>query len=221
MHDMTLYESKNHILVCLYDNDRDPGGQPRTWGNQYLIKRNNKTILLHPAGLNNMARVLVAIHKYTSLDQISDIIVSNQNPETIQAMASWLMLTKADVHISNVWVKSLQECDITTEIDRIHGIPDGGMNLALDDYYGIQIIPAYFLNSEGHINVYDPESKILFSGIIGSATTNLTGDLFVENFNQHIQHIKPFHQRYTSGIIKLAPRHCEIAKRLKQSTLFK
>jgi hypothetical protein len=36
-----------------------------------------------------------------------------------------------------------------------------------------------------------------------------------------IKSIKEFGPLYTSGIIKLAPRHCEIAKRLKQSTLFK
>jgi len=52
------------------------------------------------------------------------------------------------------------------------------------------------LHSEGNINVYDPVSKILFTGDIGAATTMVDDNPFVEDFAKHLPHIEEFHKRY-------------------------
>jgi flavorubredoxin len=63
--------------------------------------------------------------------------------------------------------------------------------------FSLQLLPAHFLHSEGNFNVYDPISKVLFSGDVGAAALPLHKDFaFVENFQQHLPYIEGFHRRY-------------------------
>ncbi|MFW0883671.1 hypothetical protein ACMCNP_01190 [Candidatus Acidulodesulfobacterium sp. H_13] len=48
-------------------------------------------------------------------------------------------------------------------------IEDAGMKFNMTDDYAFDIIPAHYLHSPGQLNLYDPVSKILFSGDIGAA----------------------------------------------------
>lgn len=196
MYNIKLYESKQHLFVCLHDNtDKTVTG---IYSNQYLIKHNNKTILLDPGGFNVMAKLLAEMLHYTSLDQVTDIILSHQDPDVLGGIVSWLALTKAKLHISDVWVRFIPHYGIANEgdIDRIYGIPDHGMDFVVDDEYSLRLIPAHFLHSEGNMHVYDPESKILFTGDLGASISNLEEQVFVEDFAKYLPKIKAFHQRY-------------------------
>ncbi len=49
--------------------------------------------------------------------------------------------------------------------------------------FKLKVVPAHFLHSEGQINVYDPISKILFTGDIGAAMLpNDKNEAFVDDF---------------------------------------
>ena len=55
-------------------------------------------------------------------------------------------------------------------------------------------LPAHFLHSAGNFQVYDTQSRILFSGDLGASIG--TSYLEVSDFDAHIQYMEAFHQRY-------------------------
>jgi flavorubredoxin len=80
---------------------------------------------------------------------------------------------------------------------RFIGVPDEGMTVEMVPGFRLQLVPAHFLHSEGHINVYDPLSRILFTGDIGAAMLPLDKDYaFVDDFKAHLPYIEEFHRRY-------------------------
>ena len=61
----------------------------------------------------------------------------------------------------------------------------------------LKFIPAHFLHSSGNYQVYDPASKILYTGDLG-ASVGQSYD-FVEDFDDHIQYMAGFHRRYMAS----------------------
>ena len=59
------------------------------------------------------------------------------------------------------------------------------------------ILPAHFLHSAGNFQVYDPISKILYSGDLGASVGIDYRE--VTDFDAHIPSMEGFHQRYMSG----------------------
>jgi len=62
-------------------------------------------------------------------------------------------------------------------------------------------IPAHFLHSTGNFSCYDTASKILFSGDIGAAVFQKDTYVFVDDFNEHLKIMEPFHKRYMASNI--------------------
>jgi flavorubredoxin len=60
----------------------------------------------------------------------------------------------------------------------------------------LQFIPAHYLHSSGNFHVYDPVSKIYFSGDVGAALETPGAPFFVEDFHSHIEKMQLFHQRW-------------------------
>ena len=72
-------------------------------------------------------------------------------------------------------------------MERFVGVPDEGMCCEVAPGFTLDLIPAHFLHSEGQINVYDPVSRILFTGDIGAAMMPVgTDDPFVDDFAAHL-----------------------------------
>lgn len=61
----------------------------------------------------------------------------------------------------------------------------------------MRVIPAHFLHSPGNFQVYDPVSKILYSGDLGASVGQDYRE--VTDFDAHEQFIRGFHRRYMSG----------------------
>lgn len=194
MHNVKLFESDEHLFVFLNENKSSP--EQGIHSNQYLIKHNDHAVLLDPGGFNVMPNVLAEMLRYTTIDKVDGIILSHQDPDVLGGIVSWLSLTSAKVYLPEIWLRFMPHCGITKEIHRFHGVPDQGMEYLMGENYKLKLIPAHFLHSEGNINVYDPESKILFTGDIGAAATVLDDNPFVENFSKHLSHIQEFHKRY-------------------------
>jgi flavorubredoxin len=66
----------------------------------------------------------------------------------------------------------------------------------------VLIVPAPFMHSAGNLQVYDPLSKILYTGDLG-ASLGIEYDK-VEDFDAHIGSMVGFHQRYmpSSAVLK-------------------
>lgn len=194
MRNITLYDGNQHRFVLL--NESEPGEEDGVRSNQYLVMHGEEGVLLDPGGFGVMPRVLAEMLRYMAPHQIKSIILSHQDPDIVGGIATWLELTEAPVYISRIWLRFLPHYGIRA-MHRFVGVPDEGMVHEVSPDFSLQLVPAHFLHSEGQINVYDPESRILFSGDIGAAMLPVDQDyVFVDDFEAHLPYIEEFHRRY-------------------------
>jgi flavorubredoxin len=192
----TVYESANHNFYWL---GRDETGlEEGVQTNQYLIVDNGRGTLLDPGGFGVFSRVVVNMSAYVDPDKIDHIFLCHQDPDVGGGLASWMDMTPARVHVSALWIRFLLHYGVTA-MDRIDGIPDGGASLALSSGNRLEFIPAHFLHSPGNFHAFDHASGILFTGDIGAAIYS-KGEtpLFVEDFEEHVEHMELFHTRYVA-----------------------
>jgi len=162
--------------------------------NQYLIKTPNHALLIDPGGIELFAPMLAAILHQVSIEQLTDIFASHQDPDIISSLGYWdKAVPHAVLHAPAIWEGFLRHfgChNITYE-----PIEDAGQSLHLDGVE-LKFIPAHYMHSSANFNVYDPKAKILMSGDIGAALEAADSPMFVEDFEAHIPKMTYFHQRW-------------------------
>ncbi len=195
--DKVLFETKKHKYILVgFAESKEEAGIP---SNQYMIIHENQAILLDPGGFGLFPILISRVLKYTNIENISKIILSHQDPDVSGGLNIWLETTNADVYISKLWLRFIPHYDIEHS-DRIIPVPDEGMDIEISKDYKLRLIPAHFLHSPGQINVYDPVSKILFTGDIGAGLLPCSNnELFVKNFEEYIPCIEDFHKRYMAS----------------------
>lgn len=197
MRNITLFENENHRFVLL--NESEPGEEQGVPSNQYLVMHNDVGVLLDPGGFGVMPQVLAELMHYLPPDRLKAVFLSHQDPDIVGGLATWLELTHARIYVSSIWLRFLPHYGIR-DMSNFIGVPDEGMNCTIAPGFDLRIVPAHFLHSPGHINAYDPVSKVLFSGDIGAAVmTNGPSPAFVDDLSAHLPHIEPFHRRYMAS----------------------
>ncbi|WP_347987120.1 MBL fold metallo-hydrolase [Methylomonas sp. AM2-LC] len=162
--------------------------------NQYLVRTAKRCLLIDPGGVELFAPMLAAVLHHAPVDEITDLFASHQDPDIISSLGLWdQALPHARLHASALWEGFLRHfgCDSIEYV----AIPDNGGVISLDSVE-LQIIPAHYLHSSANFNIYDPHAKILFSGDIGAALEAPGAPVFVENFENHIEKMRFFHQRW-------------------------
>ena len=190
MSEKVLFERDGHRFVLL----EGFGHGEMVPTNQVLIHDNAEGILLDPGGHKVHYDLMDAISALMPINQLKYLFFSHQDPDIVAAVNAWLMLTEADAWISNLWLRFVPHFGVDElMISRLKGIPDEGMRLKLGNSELI-FLPAHFLHSCGNFQVYDVESKILFSGDLGASI----GPDYVEvtDFDAHVQYMEGFHRRY-------------------------
>jgi hemerythrin-like domain-containing protein len=105
--------------------------------------------------------------------------------------------TPAQAVISTLWARFIPHFAVERLLlHRLKTIPDAGLRLDLGGTE-LLILPAHFLHSPGNFHVYDPVSKILFSGDLGASIG--TDQRSVQDFEQHIPRMLAFHKRYMAS----------------------
>lgn len=194
MRNVKLFEADGHMFVLLNESEQGEEGGVRS--NQYLIQHQGTGVLLDPGGFGVMPRVLAEMLRYVQPAQIQGIFLSHQDPDIVGGLATWLELIKAPVYISRIWMRFLPHYGLK-DMSQFVGVPDEGLDCEVAPGFHLKVVPAHFLHSEGQINVYDPVSKVLFSGDIGAALMPDGDDqAFVDDFQRHIPFIEGFHRRY-------------------------
>jgi flavorubredoxin len=194
MRNVTLFENEHHRFVLL--NESEPGEEHGVPSNQYLLVHEDAGVLFDPGGFGVMPQVLAELMHYLPPDRLKAIFLSHQDPDIVGSLASWLELTRARVYVASIWLRFLPHYGIR-DMSHFVGVPDEGMNCTLAPGLDLCIVPAHFLHSPGHINAYDPVSKILFSGDIGAAVMAAgSPSAFVDELAPHLPSIEPFHRRY-------------------------
>lgn len=194
MRNVTLFNSAEHKFILL--NESEPGEEEGIRSNQYLVMHGEEGVLLDPGGFGVMPSVLKELLQHMKTENIRAIILSHQDPDIVGGLSTWLELTSAAVYVSDIWLRFLPHYGITN-MTQFVGVPDAGKTCMIVPGFQLQLLPAHFLHSEGHINVYDPIAKILFTGDIGAAMLPLDMEYeFVDDFAAHLRYIEGFHLRY-------------------------
>jgi flavorubredoxin len=186
-----LYDDGTHRNVMLEDFD---AGGFAVQANQHVIVHGKEGMILDPGGHKVYNRVLSATFDTLGVARLRHIFLSHQDPDIVAAVNGWLMTTDAEAHLSALWTRFVAHFGLDHLVEhRLLAIPDTGKML---DLGGMQlpVIPAHFLHSEGNFQLYDPVSKILYTGDLG---TSLGAPyLQVQDFDQHLQYMEGFHRRF-------------------------
>jgi flavorubredoxin len=189
-----IYDTPEHKVI--FFEELTPASAVQA--NQVLIIHKGEGMLLDPGGHKVFPKLLSDIYFYISPNQIKYIFLSHQDPDIVAAINGWLMTTKAQAYISKLWMRFLPHFGLDSQLEnRVIPIDDGGTKIILGGDCELLILPAHFMHSPGNFQVYDPCSKILFSGDLGAS---LGQDyFFVENFDEHIKYMEGFHKRYMAS----------------------
>jgi len=186
----------------IYDEDyqwivmgRDPDKPEKIIDtNQYIIKDGKKTILLDPGGIEIFSSVLAATLSETNLECITDLFASHQDPDIISSLGLWNeILPEINLHAPAIWEGFIRHFS-GGDVNYIP-IADRGGSLRLETAE-LQFIPAHYLHSSGNFHVYDSKAKILMSGDVGAALEDPGASMYVDDFNQHKEHMRFFHKRW-------------------------
>jgi flavorubredoxin len=196
---ITLFEAEGHKNLMF--DDLTSGSMVQA--NQHVIVHNDEAMLLDPGGHKVHANLYAELSSAIQINNLKHIFCSHQDPDIVAALNAWLMLTDAQAYLPGIWIRFVTHFGIDElAAKRISEIPDKGSVIELGGQ-PLKAIPAHYLHSSGNIQLYDPVSKILYSGDLG---TSLGADYSsVEDFDAHIKYMEGFHKRYipTSKPLKM------------------
>ncbi|RLB54572.1 MAG: MBL fold metallo-hydrolase [Deltaproteobacteria bacterium] len=194
MGNLTLFDNGNHKNFLLEDFAQ---GGIAVQANQHLIVHGDAGMILDPGGHKIYNKVFSETRSLLGKGSLKYLFLSHQDPDIVAAANGWLMTTDAEAYASNLWLRFIPHFGLDHLVaERLHGIPDGGMRLDLGGSE-LLVLPAHFLHSCGNFQVYDPTSKILYSGDLGASVGIDYRE--VTDFDAHIPAMEGFHQRYMAS----------------------
>ncbi len=193
MPSLVLFGDHQHRNILLEDFGRGQAVQ----ANQHLIIHDGAGLLLDPGGHKVYGQALSETLQHLGRGKLEHLFFSHQDPDIVAAANGWLMTTEATGWVPSLWLRFIPHFGLDNLVaDRLKPIGDGGMILDLNGCK-MTILPAHYLHSPGNCQVYDPHSKILYSGDLG-ASLGMTYQE-VEDFDAHLQYMTGFHQRYMTS----------------------
>ncbi len=190
-----LFDDGNHKVVVF--RDLSPRGHVQT--NQVLFVDGGEGLLADPGGRGVFSKLVTEISSVLPAPRVKFVFFSHQDPDVAGASASWFVsLPNAVILIPRLWSRFIPHFfpQDTSISHRVQEIPEEGGSLRLGESE-LRLIPAHFLHSPANFQVYDPVSKILFSGDLFASLLPKDMDYdFVENFEDHVKYMEFFHRRY-------------------------
>jgi len=190
-----LYNNDGHRCIAFSDLVEGEGVQ----SNQFLILDDDQSIILDPGGQLTFSALTLALRDFINPKHLTYIFASHQDPDIIASLESWITRTEATVVCSKLWTRFFPHLVPSYMGDKLSerflSVADPGQLLPLGNT-ALKIIPAHFLHSVGNFQIYDPVSKILFSGDMGASIVDDSAELAVDNFEAHILSMLGFHKRY-------------------------
>lgn len=195
-----LFEQDGHRCIVFSDLVRGDDG---IQANQFLIQHGEQSALLDPGGALLYNPLVLAMTRYVRPTDVTWLLCSHQDPDIIGSVDKWLLYTKTTVVCSKLWGRFVPHLvpgymkDSGSE--RYLLLPDEGGKIPLGDSH-LRALPAHFMHSVGNFSVFDPVSRILFSGDVGASLVP-SGDeyVFVEDFDAHVGRMAGFHRRYMAS----------------------
>ena len=162
--------------------------------NQYLLRTRSRSLLIDPGSVELFAPILAAVLHYAPIEEITDIFSSHQDPDVISSLGLWdQAVPHAKLHAAKIWEGFIRHFGCTNL--EYTPISDQGGCIILDDAE-LQIIPAHYLHAPANFSLYDPKARLLLTGDIGSSLEQSDAPIYVEDFDNHIEKMRYFHQRW-------------------------
>ena len=198
MSEITLFRGDNHSNILL-QNLGTSGLAVQA--NHHLIVHNGECLLLDPGGHAVFQRLFENTASLSGGAQIKHIFLSHQDPDIVSGINDWLKATSALAYVSLLWLRFVPHVEIDEENEhRLRAIPDDGMWINLNGAE-LALIPAHFLHSAGNFHLYDPTSKILYTGDIGASLGCEYRE--VTDFDEHVPFMVGFHKRYMASSVAM------------------
>lgn len=207
-----LFSNNDHKWVAFA---RDPEKKDNIIDTvEYMILKNGRAAILDPGGIEIFPSLFNAVAAQIKAESIDFLFSSHQDPDIISSLPLWLALNpKLKCYTSRLWTSFIPH--FGCEKDTLIGIPDEGGEVFLGGNLKLTFIPAHYLHSSGNFHVYDSAARILFTGDMGAALLPAgKDDLFVANFDDHIQYMRGFHERWM-GSEEAKNKWVDRASRLK------
>lgn len=164
--------------------------------NEYMIISEGNALIMDPGGTEIFPEVIAAITQYVSVESVKVIFGSHQDPDILSSLSLWLSLCpEAKVYVPWTWTSFITHfgCNMSQMV----AVPDEGDVIELSSKCRLRIIPAHYLHASGNIHLYDPQTKIYFSGDVGAALLpEENTNMFVEDFDEHVKYMEGFHRRW-------------------------
>jgi len=197
-----LYRDKNHACIMFTDLIEEDGQAVQA--NQFLIVDDDTGAIIDPGGNLAFNELFIGMTKHFPPHKLSYIFASHQDPDIIASLDKWLLHTRARVICSKLWARFLPHLTANylalshgiCTYDRIIALPDRGQSIPLGNCQ-LKAVPAHFLHSVGNFQLYDPVSKILFSGDMGASMVDDASP--VQDFAAHVPSMAGFHRRYMAS----------------------
>lgn len=194
MGNTTLFQNGEHRNVLLEDFS---GNDLAVQANQHVVVHGKSGMILDPGGHKVYSRALAATMQVLAGAKLEVLFLSHQDPDIVAATNGWLMTTDANAYVSKLWTRFVPHFGLSHLLEtRLLPIPDEGMRLPLGSSE-VWILPAHFLHSCGNFHVYDPISKILYTGDLGASLGMDYRE--VPDFDSHLQYMEGFHRRYMTS----------------------
>lgn len=188
-----LFEAGDHKNVMF--DDLTEGGMVQA--NQHLIVSGGEALLLDPGGHKVYTKLIGAMATALAPAKLTHLFFSHQDPDIVAAANGWLMMTDATGYLSEIWLRFVQHFGVDDLVmKRVRAIPDRGMVLQVGST-PLRLVPAHFLHSPGNFQVWDPVSRILYSGDLGASLGHDAPE--VGDFDAHVPRMEAFHRRFMAS----------------------
>ena len=193
-----LYDDGNHKCIAFTELVQGEGVQ----ANQFAISHGGEGMLLDPGGNLTYKHLLAEMADFFLPSHLKYVFASHQDPDIVASVNGWLLITDAKILVASEWERFIPHfCLKGATVGRMTPIPFEGMDIDLGGTT-LKIVPAHYLHTIGNFQVYDPISKILFSGDIGASLVSgeEAGGVW-EDFDEFLTRGsgQGFHQHYMSG----------------------
>jgi len=166
--------------------------------NEYLISSPDNLVMLDPGGTEIFPAVVAAVSEDIDVGAVKTFVCSHQDPDIMSSLPLWMGLCpEARIYLPWLWSGFVAHFG-HEYVDRFVPVPDEGCAIPLGGSLAdLRLIPAHYCHSSGNFSVYDPNSRLLFSGDIGAALMpDSQSELVVTDFAAHVRYMEGFHRRW-------------------------
>ena len=163
----------------------------------YVICAGDEAVLIDPGGPADFGPLLAAVSDKIDIQKITTVIVSRGAAQIAGSLGMWAEVLghETPIYADDMLLPDLLHIDPDLNIQ---GVGENGAEVSLADGAGLHILPAPYLPTASAVSVYDPTTRILYTGDIGTVEGPWADDAtpFSAQFSLVSHAMNAFHQSW-------------------------